>query len=707
MKDEESGRPLLRGTVKDGIYLISQAVQPEVNIRKRTSLNNWHHRLGHPNMKILQSIVSIYGLPTFPNNRILICDACLSSKSHRLPYSKSSHQTTKPLEIVHSDLWGPSPVVSYTGNKYYVIFVDDFTKYSWLYPLKLKSDVFQVFVDFQHRVERQLGQKIISFQSDFGGEFQALSKYFIEQGISHRISCPHTLAQNGTAERKHRHIIETALSLMRHSSVPNKFWDEAVCTAAYLINRLVTPNLKNKSPYHLIYSQEPDYHMLKSFGCACYPCLRPYTSSKLDSRSELCLFLGYSAFHYGYRCLSLSSGKMYISRDVAFMESIFPYKEPLNTDTSAAQLPIGLLGSSPVHTHHTLSLVISTSSHTPEHLPTSLKSHITSPTVTSPEPHVNSPNTTSPNTHSSPHYHLPIKTSLESLTTGHIPSQNPLSPSNLDSCNDKSLIKTRRLADIFKTLDSVYSTHKSKFPLPNCLHVSSLVPSEPTHFASAIKQSEWLDAMKNEFQALIENKTWNLVPRPLNRPVIGCKWIYKVKPSADKTHKYKARLVAQGFLQEGGIDYHQTFSPVIKVTTIRILLALAVSQSWHIQQLDISNAFLHGDLQEIIYTDQPPGFEDTQYPHHVCKLRKSLYGLKQAPREWFQKLTSQLQQLGFQGSKTDTSLYFSHTGPVYILIYVDDILIMGPSLSQIRHLISSLSTHFKLKDLGPADNMQS
>ena len=134
------------------------------------------------------------------------------------------------------------------------------------------------------------------------------------------------------------------------------------------------------------------------------------------------------------------------------------------------------------------------------------------------------------------------------------------------------------------------------------------------------------------------------------------------------------------------------------------LLALAVSQSCHIQQLGISNAFLHGDLQEIICMDQPPGFQDTQYPHHVCKLRKSLYGLKQAPREWFQKLTSQLQQLGFQGSKTDTSLYFTHTGPVYILIYVDDILIMGPSLSQIRHLISSLSTYFKLKDLGPASH---
>ena len=208
--------------------------------------------------------------------------------------------------------------------------------------------------------------------------------------------------------------------------------------------------------------------------------------------------------------------------------------------------------------------------------------------------------------------------------------------------------------------------------------------------------------MKNEFKALIDNKTWNFVPIPLNHPVIGCKWIYKVKPSADKAHKYKSQLVAKVFLQEGGIDYHETFSSVIKVTTIRILLALLVSQSWHIQQLDISNAFLHGDLQEIIYMDQPPGFQDAQYPHHVCQLRKSLYGLKQAPWEWFQKLTSRLLQLGFQGSKTDTSLYFTHTVPIYLLIYVDDILILGPSLPQIRHLITSLSTHFKLKDLGPA-----
>ena len=327
MKDEETGTPLLQGTVKDGLYLLRQAHSPEANIGERTSLNHWHHRLGHPNLRILHSVISTYGLPTLSGNKIESCDACLSSKSHHLPYSKSSHQTTKPLEIIHSDLWGPSPVTSYNGNRYYVCFIDDFTRYTWLYPLKLKSDVFQVFIDFQHRVERHFNQKIMSFQYDWGGEFQALSKHFKEHGIHHRISCPHTPAQNGTAERKHRHIIETALSLLHQSSVPTQFWDEAMCTVVYLINRLPTQLLGNKSPYQLVYHQVPQYSLLKNFGCTCYPCLRPYTTSNLDSRSERCIFLGYSAFHSGYRCLSLASGKLYISRDVVFIENAYPFKE--------------------------------------------------------------------------------------------------------------------------------------------------------------------------------------------------------------------------------------------------------------------------------------------------------------------------------------------------------------------------------------------
>ena len=149
VKDEETGRPLLRGTVKDELYLLVEAHPLEANVSEKTGSDLWHHRLGNPNMRILQRIIYTYGLPTPSVNKILSCDACLTSKSHRLPYSKSIHQINKPLEIVHSDLGGPSPVISHTGNMYYVIFVDDFTRYTWLYPLKLKSDVLSVFLNFQ------------------------------------------------------------------------------------------------------------------------------------------------------------------------------------------------------------------------------------------------------------------------------------------------------------------------------------------------------------------------------------------------------------------------------------------------------------------------------------------------------------------------------------------------------------------------------
>ena len=491
-----------------------------------------------------------------------------------------------------------------------------------------------------------------------------------------------------------------------------------MCTAVYLINRLPTPILQNKSPYQLVFNQEPEYGLLKNFGCACYPCLRPYTTSKLDSLSERCVFLGYSAFHSGYRCLPLSSGRLYISRDVVFIENTYPYQEqshPAPNTNSNDQQSFGLIESSPAITTPTsttqvisppkaITPVTSKASLIPISMQEAQSSPPPNPTLDSTNCIQNSTISSPNSTDSSHDISNDISPSSHDISpTGHIPSADPLSPSNLDSSNIKSQVQTRRLSDIIRRIDSSGSTSTIKFPLPTCFHTTISASPDPINFSIAITKPEWAAAMNEEFQALLHIKTWKLVPRPPKRPVIGCKWIYKTKPSAHGLPpKYKARLVAKGFLQEGGIDYHETFSPVIKVTTIRLLLSLAVSQRWQIRQLDISNAFLHGDLHELIYMDQPQGFQDAQYPHHVCQLKKSLYGLKQAPREWFHKLTSQLIHLRFQGSKTDTSLYYTLNGPIYLLIYVDDMLILGPSLPQIQQLIKSLATHFKLKDLGSA-----
>lgn len=167
-----------------------------------------------------------------------------------------------------------------------------------------------------------------------------------------------------------------------------------------------------------------------------------------------------------------------------------------------------------------------------------------------------------------------------------------------------------------------------RYPLPRAL-LSEAAISEPTCFTNAVKVSEWRTAMQTEFNALLKNSTWTLVPASVAKNVVGCKWVLKLKRKADGSiDRPNARLVAKGFHEHAGIDYGETFSPVVKPTTIRTVLSHAYSAGWSMKQIDIQNAFMHGLLSEDVYMEQPPGFIYPSYPHHICKLKKALYGLK-------------------------------------------------------------------------------
>ena len=212
----------------------------------------------------------------------------------------------------------------------------------------------------------------------------------------------------------------------------------------------------------------------------------------------------------------------------------------------------------------------------------------------------------------------------------------------------------------------------------------------------------WKCAMTEEFLALLRNKTWTLTFLPPGKNLIGSTWVFKLKKHADGSiARHKARLVAQGFSQEAGFDFLETFSLVVKPTTIRLMLSIVVTQGWSIRHLDVNNAFLHGDLEEEIYMKQPPGFEQGP-PGMVCKLNKALYGLKQASRSWFLTMQAALFSLGFQQSKADHSFFFlsTKTETLYLLLYVDDMLFFGNSPSRIQHIIDQLQQKFSLKDLG-------
>jgi histone deacetylase 1/2 len=202
---------------------------------------------------------------------------------------------------------------------------------------------------------------------------------------------------------------------------------------------------------------------------------------------------------------------------------------------------------------------------------------------------------------------------------------------------------------------------------------------------------------------LVNNGTWHLVPRPPRANVITGKWVFKHKFHADGSlARHKARWVVRGFSQRYGVDYDETFSPVVKPTTIRVVLSIAVSRSWPIHQLDVKNTFLHGHLDEMVYCQQPPGFVDLAAPDHVCLLQKSLYGLKQAPRAWHQRFFGYIHQIGFTVSTSDPSLfvYKAGDGMAYLLLYVDDIILTSSSTALLRRLTKRLHSEFAMTDLG-------
>jgi hypothetical protein len=206
-----------------------------------------------------------------------------------------------------------------------------------------------------------------------------------------------------------------------------------------------------------------------------------------------------------------------------------------------------------------------------------------------------------------------------------------------------------------------------------------------------------------EFNALKLNNTWDLVDRPDGTNVVSSKWIFKHKFNVySSLERYKARCVVRGFTQRPGIDFDETFSPVVKPATVRTVLSLALSRQWPVYQLDVKNAFLHGILTQTVYCTQPAGFEDTSRPGLGCRLNKSLYGLKYAPRAWYSWFATFILQLGFVESKADTSLFVLRRGSdtAYLLHYVDDMVLTASSMALLQHIISALQQEFSMMDLG-------
>ncbi|KAJ9671198.1 hypothetical protein PVL29_027266 [Vitis rotundifolia] len=508
--------------------------------------------------------------------------------------------------------------------------------------MKSRAELFSIFQKFYAEIQTKFNVSIRVLRSDNPREYFSTSftSFMSQHGILHQLSCVHTPQQNGVAERKNRHLIETARTLLLHSHVPFHFWGDAILTACYLINHMPSSILHDQIPHSLLFPTQPLYFLpLRVFGCTCFVHTLTPGQDKLSAKATKCIFLGYSRLQKGYRCYSLDTHRYFLFADVTFFEDS-PFF------SSSESLPIS------------------------EVLPL--------PYISLPSDALSRPLQV---------YHRRHRAVAPPLSLAEVPDDSPLvppiSPTSALSSTDHFPIALRKGNRSTRNPHPIYnflSYHRLSSSYSAFVSTLSFI-SLPKSTSEALSHPGWQQAMVDEMAALHSNGTWDLVSLPPGKSTVGCCWVYTVKVGPNgQVDRLKARLVAKGYAKIYGCNYGDTFSPVAKIASVRLFLSMAAMCHWPLYQLDIKNAFLHGELLEEVYMEQPSGFVAQGEFGLVCKLRRSLYGLKQSPRAWFGCFSSVVQEFGMLRSEADHSVFYHHNSSsqcIYLVVYVDDIVITG------------------------------
>ncbi|KAE8699425.1 hypothetical protein F3Y22_tig00110578pilonHSYRG00054 [Hibiscus syriacus] len=616
-----SETPTMEGRRLESIYVMSAESAYVDMTRKNETSDLWHMRLGHVSYSKLSVIVKksmLKGLPQLDVRTDTVCAGCQYGKAHQLPYDESKFKAKEPLELVHSDVFGPVKQQSISGMRYMVTFIDDFSRYVWVFFMKEKSDTFSKFKEFRDSAEGEVGKKICCLRTDNGGEYRSneFSQYLRECRIRHQYTCANTPQQNGVAERKNRHLAEICRSMLHAKNVSGRFWAEAMRTATFVINRLPQPRLGFVSPFEILWNIKPTVSYFRVFGCVCYVFVPDHLRSKFDKKAVRCIFVGYDSQRKGWKCCDPISGRCYTSRNVVFDEASSWWsseKEVLPDSREFGDKLQQKMG------EHDVQLQIS-----------------------------------------SDESEDPNGDDVEQRVT-----QNPWQTGVYQQPNEEG-----GPSETEESIPQSQLRRSTRIRRPSPKYANAAIieeATEPEMFEEASKSCQWMTAMKEEIDALQQNQTWDIVPK-----------IKDMKRRPDGSiERYKARLVARGFSQQYGLDYDETFSPVAKLTTVRVLLALAANKDWNLWQMDVKNAFLHGELDREIYMTQPMGFQSQDHPEYVCKLRKALYRLKQAPRAWYGKIAEFLTKSGYSVTPADSSLF----------VKANEVHFQMKELGQLKHFL--------------------
>lgn len=650
----------------------------------------WHRRLAHLNARSMHLMKSgmVNGM-NFDNSQYKSCETCVKGKQTRLPFPKKSENRSKEiLGLVHTDLCGPMPCASYGGSRYFLLFTDDFSRKTFVYFLKSKGEVFECFIKFKALVETQTGMKIKMLRSDNGLEYvnKNFQVYLAQHGIIHQKTVPYSPAQNGVSERANRTVVEKARCMLQDACMDKRFWAEAVQTAVYIKNRTPTKAVMGATPEEKFTGKKVNVSHFKIFGCRAYALISK--RKKLDPKSKSYTFIGYCEETKGYRLVSLDNPReVLIARDVVFFENIFGKKVTSDIDAASSHDDSKDLFSPAV--------LAETTDTSGEQLPGQLYS----------EPgsfNDNQPQTGSDNliSLSDDEYNKPKQRRQEIIQLNDTDS-NSSTVESTDDVLDVTYIPGSSGCD---SEDTFFSPSDSSEYAGIAEMTSMDEPATVKQALSSKDAAKWRDAMADEYKSFETNKCWTLTDLKEGQKPVKCKWVFKIKRGLNgKILKYKARLVAKGFTQKYGIDYNETFAPVVRYSTIRMLFAIAAQLGLDIDQLDVKTAFLNGDLVEDVVMEQPEGFVIKGKEDKVYTLNKSIYGLKQAAKCWYDKINEVLvRKMHFQKSSVEPCVYFRYERKqlTIIALYVDDILLFSPSNQIKKEIKERLMREFEMKDLG-------
>jgi len=663
----------------------------------------WHRRLAHHDHNSVKQMIS-QSLVTGIDIQVKqapdpICEPCLSGKMNANPFPPSTTRATKPLELIHTDLHGPFKTRTISGYRYWITFIDDFTRFRALLFLKQKGEAFTAFKRFKAYAESHWGSKILCMRIDKGGEYMSTEfiNYMLDNGITRQYTARARPQQNGVAERANRTIQEHVVAMLDESGLPPSFLGQAVAAYIHVANRCATTSLLSKTtPYELWHRKKPDISHLRVWGCTAYVHIQKDKRTGIGSHMEKCIFVGYPEGYKAWTFYNPTTRRTIISERAEFDERYFPglKRTPLTPE------PFELLP--PVMFNPVLD------SGGDNELDEPAVNPIQANRSPSPEipPDIPAPLNLPPDAPATPPVD-PIP--LEPVTPTSHPSSEPETSSSLPIALRRAKRNVRPPGEWWKLREptpAISSDSEDGDDDDFAEFAGAAHDLDPKSMRQALQHSDgdkWKEAAKSEMDNHASNGTWKLVDLPPGAKCIGSGWVFRLKRNADGSiERYKARLVAKGYSQRPGFDYTEVFSPTFRYAAIRTIIALAALNDLHLHSVDISHAFLNGDLEETIYMRQAEGFH-TGSPNTVCLLIKSLYGLKQASRQWNKKLHDALVSMGFKRLESDRSIYIFIRGDVRIIvpIFIDDITIASSNPDAIDSTVKELASHFKLRDLGP------